>query len=133
MDKLSVLVADDDPKIRQMLNISLSRQNYVVIEAENGWQVIEHLEHSVPNLVVLDLGMPVLNGAEVCGWIRQRGINVPIMALTAYGGTDLKIRVLDAGADDYVTKPFILDEFLARVRALTRRSAEQPGSLEMRT
>ncbi|MHB8626567.1 MAG: response regulator transcription factor [Aggregatilineales bacterium] len=127
MDKLSVLVADDDPKIRQLLNISLSQQNYVVYDVENGRQAIEFLEREIPNLVVLDLGMPVINGVEVCGWIRERGINIPIMVLTAYSGIDLNISVLDAGADEYMTKPFILEEFLARLRALIRRSAG-PGS-----
>ena len=123
MDNLSVLVADDDPAIRKLLRISLSRQNYTVLEAENGQQVINLLEHERPSLLVLDLGMPLMNGAEVCGWVRQRCLVVPIMVLTAYNGVDLKIRVLDAGADDYLTKPFILEEFLARLRALLRRSA----------
>lgn len=122
MDKLSVLVADDDAMIRQMLSISLRHEHYVVLEAENGRQAIELIEREIPSLVVLDLGMPEMNGAEVCGWLRERGINVPILALTAYAGLALKIRVLDAGADDYITKPFMLDEFLARLRALARRT-----------
>ena len=124
MDKLSVLIADDDTKTRQLLSTALSRRDYEVHEAKTGQEVVEFLEHQIPNLLILDLGMPLMNGPEVIGWVRMHDINVPIMVLTAYDRLDLKIRVLDAGADDYVTKPFILEEFLARLRALVRRSGE---------
>ena len=122
MDSPLILVADDDPAIRQMLSISLKKQNYRVAEAENGQQVLAYLEHDLPTILVLDLGMPVMNGPEVCGAIRESGLPISIIAMTAYDGLNLKISVFDAGADDYVTKPFILEEFMARVRALLRRS-----------
>ena len=120
---LTVLVADDDPRIRQVLRINLKKRNYVVHEAENGRQVIELLAHERPDLIILDLGMPVMNGTEVCDWIRQRHIDVPIMILTAYSEQDLKIRVLEAGADDFMLKPFKVEELLARAHALMWRSA----------
>jgi len=121
VNKLTVLVADDDPRIRQVISLNLKKRNWMVYEAENGRQVIEHLKHDIPDLVVLDLGMPVMNGYEVCAWIRQHGMDVPIMVLTAYSGVDLKIRALDAGANDYEVKPFKTDEFLARLSALVKR------------
>jgi DNA-binding response OmpR family regulator len=121
MDKLRVLVADDDPRIRQVISINLKKRNWAVYEVENGGQVVEYLKREIPDLIVLDLGMPVMNGYDVCAWIRQRGMKVPILVLTAYAGMDLKIRALDAGADDYVTKPFKTDEFLARLNALVNR------------
>jgi len=122
-NRLVVLIADDDGDTRQMLRIALQRENYRVLEAEDGQQVLSLLEQEVPDALILDLGLPVLNGPEVCAEIRQRGLSLPILVLTAYENVNLKVLVLDAGADDYVTKPFVLEEFLARVRALTRRSA----------
>ena len=122
MDKRTVLVADDDPRIRQVISINLKKRNWDVHEVENGGQVVDYLKRSIPDLIVLDLGMPVMNGYDVCAWVRQRGMAVPILILTAYGGLDLKIRALDAGANDYVTKPFKTDEFIARLNALVTGS-----------
>jgi len=118
----SVLIADDDPTIRQVLSINLKKRNFIVYQAENGRQVVDFLAHTIPDLVVLDLSMPVMNGTEVCDWIQQHGIDVPILVLTALSDSELKVHMLNAGADDYMTKPFVLEEFLARVRALLRRS-----------
>ena len=122
MGKVSVLVADDDPAIRKLLSVNLSQRNYDVHEAQNGEDVLNFLRQQIPDLLILDLVMPVLNGDEICAWVRGRGSDVPIIVLSAYNEEDLKVRALDAGADDYVTKPFKTEEFLARLRALMRRS-----------
>src|SRR5579859_1542335 len=128
MDKLSVLVADDDPRIRKLVGVNLAQRNYTVQEVESGEAATEYLERTTPDLVILDLVMPGMKGDDVCLWIRRRGLDVPIMVLSAYDEEDLKVRALDAGADDYVTKPFKAEEFLARLRALMRRSAPPDSS-----
>ncbi len=131
MEKLSVLVADDDPRIRKLVNVNLTQRNYLVQEAENGEAVLEYLEQKIPDLIILDLVMPGMKGDDVCLWIRRRGIDIPVMVLSAYDDEDLKVRALDAGADDYVTKPFKAEEFLARLRALMRRAgAPEPSQAE---
>ena len=122
MEKLSVLVADDDPKIRKLVSANLTQRNHLVHEVEDGQAVLEYLDHETPDLIILDLMMPIMNGNDVCLWIRRRGIDVPILVLSAYDEEDIKVHALDAGADDYVTKPFKVEEFLARMRALVRRA-----------
>jgi two-component system response regulator MprA len=122
MDKYSVLVADDDPKIRKLVSINLSQRNHSVHEVEDGQAVLEYLDHETPDLLILDLIMPIMNGNDVCRWIRRRGMDIPIMILSAHDEEELKVNALDAGADDYVTKPFKIEEFLARLRALMRRA-----------
>jgi two-component system KDP operon response regulator KdpE len=116
-------VVDDDPKIRRLVSANLTKRNYLVHEAADGEQALAYLRHTIPDLIILDLVMPGLTGNDVCVWIRRQGLDVPIMVLSAYDDEDLKVRALDAGADDYVTKPFRTEEFLARLRALMRRSA----------
>ena len=128
MDKLSVLVADDDPKIRKLVSVNLVQRNHAVHEVEDGQAVLEYLDHEMPDLIILDLIMPIMNGNDVCRWIRRRGIDIPIMILSAHDEEDLKVSALDAGADDYVTKPFKVEEFLARMRALMRRAGPQDQS-----
>ncbi|MHB8628994.1 MAG: response regulator transcription factor [Aggregatilineales bacterium] len=122
MNKLSVLVADDDPKIRKLVSVNLTQRNHLVHEVEDGQAVLEYLDHETPDIIILDLIMPIMNGNDVCLWIRRRGIDVPIMILSARDDEDIKVRALDAGADDYMTKPFKVEEFLARMRALARRA-----------
>ena len=122
MDKLSVLVADDDPRLRRLVSANLLQRSYLVHEVENGEQAIDYMANHTPDLVILDLVMPVMGGNEVCRWIRQRGLDIPILVLSAHDDETLKVEALDAGADDYVTKPFKVEEFLARLRALMRRS-----------
>ena len=122
MHKTSVLIVDDDPKIRQLLSANLVKRNYAVREAANGDQAIASIEKEVPDLAILDLVMPGISGNDVCVWIRERGLDVPIIVLSAYDEEELKVKALDAGADDYVTKPFKTEEFLARLRALMRRA-----------
>jgi len=123
MPQVSVLVADDDPAIRKLLSVNLSQRQYLVHEAQSGTEALDYLKRTLPDLLILDLVMPGLNGDEICSWVRQRGSEVPIIVLSAYDEEELKVRALDAGADDYVTKPFKTEEFLARLRALMRRSA----------
>jgi DNA-binding response OmpR family regulator len=128
MNNLSVLVADDDPRIRRLVSVNLEKRNYHTYEVADGAQAIAYLEKETPDLVVLDLVMPGMSGIEVCGWMRRQGMDIPIMVLSAYNEEELKVRALDAGADDYVTKPFQTEEFLARLRALMRRSAGAPDA-----
>jgi two-component system, OmpR family, KDP operon response regulator KdpE len=122
MHKTSILIVDDDPKIRKLLNANLAKRNYAVQEAVNGEQAIASMQQNVPDLVILDLVMPGMSGNEVCVWIREQGLAIPIIVLSAYDEEELKVKALDAGADDYVTKPFKVEEFLARMRAVMRRA-----------
>jgi len=123
MERRAVLVADDDANIRRLVNANLAKRDYLVHEVEDGEQAIAYLEREIPELLILDLVMPGISGNDVCIWVRRRGLDIPIMVLSAYDDEDLKVRALDSGADDYVTKPFKTEEFLARLRALMRRSA----------
>src|SRR5688572_12964365 len=122
MHKTSVLIVDDDPKIRKLLNTNLARRNYAVQEAVNGEQAIAFVEQKAPDLAILDLVMPGMSGNDVCVWIREQGLDIPIIVLSAYDEEELKVKALDAGADDYITKPFKVEEFLARLRAVMRRA-----------
>jgi two-component system KDP operon response regulator KdpE len=117
-----VLVVDDDPQILQALRINLTARQYDVSVAASGAAALEKAASWQPDLVVLDLGLPDIDGVEVI--IGLRGWTpVPILVLSGRAGSRDKVSALDAGADDYVTKPFALDELLARVRAVTRRAA----------
>ncbi len=122
MYKTSILVVDDDPKIRKLLSVNLAKRDYAVREAANGNQATALIEEDPPDLVILDLVMPGMNGNDVCIWIREQGLDMPIIVLSAYDEEELKVKALDSGADDYVTKPFKLEEFLARMRAVMRRA-----------
>jgi two-component system, OmpR family, KDP operon response regulator KdpE len=122
MHKTSVLIVDDDPKIRKLLSANLIKRNYAVQEASDGDHAIAYLEQEIPDLAILDLVMPGISGNDVCVWIREQGLDFPIIVLSAYDEEELKVRALDAGADDYITKPFKADEFLARMRAVMRRA-----------
>ncbi|KUF07500.1 response regulator [Leucobacter sp. G161] len=118
---MKILIADDDPQILRALRITLSAKGYEVFTAADGREAISAAVDHGPDLVVLDLGMPQLDGLDVIhairGWSRA-----PILVVSGRAGADDKIEALDAGADDYVTKPFSVGELLARIRALTRRS-----------
>ena len=122
---MRVLVVDDDPSVQTALRILLARDGYTVATAGNGKLALETFAEDKFDLVVLDWMMPEMDGLETCRRLRE-GSAVPILMLTARSAESDKVRVLDAGADDYVTKPFGPREFLARVRALVRRS-EQIG------
>jgi len=121
-----VLVVDDEPAILATMAPLLRSQGYDVVTALSGRVAVELAERDRPDLVVLDLGLPDIEGVEVCRTIRQDQA-VPIIVLSARGAERDKVAALDAGADDYVTKPFGTEELLARIRAALRR-AEQPGA-----
>ena len=117
----SVLVVDDDGSIRRMLERTLTADGYVVVGAGDGGSALVELERSVPDLLVLDVGLPGLDGLAVCRRIRGKGLGLPILLLTARDAVADRVNGLDAGADDYLVKPFATEELLARVRALLRR------------
>jgi len=122
----TILVADDEPTLVATLKYNLERESYAVITAADGESALEAARASRPDLILLDLMMPGLNGLEVCRIIR-REMHVPILILTARGGETDKVAGLEIGADDYVTKPFSMRELVARVRALLRRSEHTPA------
>ncbi|WP_312934206.1 response regulator [Pseudomonas sp.] len=118
----TVLVIDDEPQIRKFLRISLSSQGYQVIEAATGGDGLAQAALGQPDLVVLDLGLPDMDGQQVLRALREWSA-VPVMVLSVRASEVQKVDALDGGANDYVTKPFGIQEFLARVRALLRSSA----------
>jgi len=118
----NILIVEDDPSIRKLVRVNLAKRGYTISEAEDSHQAIALFQKVPVDLVVLDLLLPGgLSGVDVCTWIRARS-DVPIIVLSARLEEDLKVAALDAGADDYVTKPFGQEELLARVRAFLRRS-----------
>ncbi|MEV6878011.1 response regulator [Amycolatopsis sp. NPDC051128] len=118
----TVLVVDDEPQIVRALRINLNARGYKVITAHDGTAALKAVAETKPDVVVLDLGLPDLDGTEVIAGLRG-WTTVPIIVLSARGDSADKVEALDAGADDYVTKPFGMDELLARLRAAVRRSA----------
>ena len=123
----TILVIDDEPQIRKFLRISLSSQGYKVIEAGTGEEGLSQAALSSPALVVLDLGLPDMDGQTVLRELRQWSA-VPVLVLSVRAGESDKVEALDGGANDYVSKPFGIQEFLARVRVLLRQAAVVPGS-----
>jgi two-component system response regulator MprA len=118
-----VLVVDDDPAVRESLRRALALEGYEVELAADGDEAFRRLSNGEePGAVVLDVMMPVLDGLEVCRRLRAEGNRVPVLMLTARGAVDDRVAGLDAGADDYLVKPFALDELFARLRALLRRT-----------
>ena len=129
MNSATILVADDEPQIRKVLRSTLSAQGYTVIEARDGQEALVKLREEKLDLILMDVNMPIMDGVEACRDIR-RSSQVPIIMLTVQGSEKDKVRALDAGADDYVVKPFGIQELLARIRAALRRSsAEDSGNL----
>jgi two-component system, OmpR family, KDP operon response regulator KdpE len=123
---VKILIADDDPQILRALRITLGAHGYEVFLARTGVEALDQAAKHHPDLVMLDLGMPQLNGIEVIEALRGWS-TVPILVVSGRTDSGDKVDALDAGADDYVTKPFAADEVLARIRALTRRA---PGTSE---
>jgi len=123
----NILIVEDDPNIRKLVRVNLVKRGYSVSEAEDSHQAMALFQEVPVDLVVLDLMLPGLSGVDVCTWIRARS-DVPIIILSARLEEDLKVAALDAGADDYVTKPFGQEELLARVRAFLRRSYAVPNT-----
>ncbi|SDH22295.1 response regulator [Pseudonocardia oroxyli] len=122
-----VLVVDDDPAIARALRINLTAQGYDVVSAADGASALRAAADRHPDVVVLDLGLPDLDGADVIAGIRGWS-PVPILVLSARTDSGEKVAALDAGADDYVTKPFGMDELLARLRAAVRRGTAAPAA-----
>jgi two-component system KDP operon response regulator KdpE len=121
----NILIVEDDPNIRKLVRVNLVKRGYTISEAEDSHQAMALFQSETVDLVLLDLMLPGLSGVDVCAWIRARS-DVPIIVLSARLEEDLKVAALDAGADDYVTKPFGQEELLARVRAFLRRSYAVP-------
>ncbi len=118
----NILVVDDEPQITRVLRTTLSGQGFSVRTAGDGDEALEVMRTWTPDLVITDLSMPNLNGLELCRKLRTKS-QVPIIVLSVRGEEKIKVEALDAGADDYVTKPFNMNELLARVRAGLRRTA----------
>jgi two-component system response regulator MprA len=126
---MRILVVDDDPQIRETLKRYLTYEGYRVELAEDGRQALSSMAADPADLVVLDVGLPDMDGLEVCRRIREAD-DVPIIMLTARGTLEDKVDGLDSGADDYITKPFEPEELSARVRALLRRKTPQSQALK---
>jgi len=116
----NILVVDDEPQIRRVMRSTLSSQGYVITEAKNGEEALEIMRKERPDLILLDVNMPGMGGLEACREIR-RASDAPIIMLTVRNAERDKVAALDAGADDYVVKPFGIEELLARIRASLRR------------
>ena len=123
MSAASILVVDDEPQIRRVLRSTLSFRGYEISEAKSGEEALELARKLKPDLILLDVNLPGISGIETCKEIR-RGSKTPIIMLTVRSAERDKVVALDAGADDYVTKPFGIEELLARVRASLRRHSE---------
>jgi two-component system response regulator MprA len=126
-DQARILVVDDEPAVQSALARALTLEHYEVAQATDGQQALERLGSSPYEAVILDIAMPHVDGLEVCRRLRQSGDRTPVLMLTARGEVDDRVAGLDAGADDYLVKPFALRELLARVRALLRRAVDADG------
>jgi len=124
---LRVLVIDDEPPIRKLLRLGLSAHGYQIMEASSGKMALQLLSEQTPDLIVLDLGLPDMQGHELLRTMRARNDSVPIVVLSSRDDEAGKVQALDSGADDYVTKPFGMDELLARMRAALRHQLQTHG------
>lgn len=125
---MRILIVEDERKISAYIGRALEEQGYAVDVAYTGREALEWAQNAHYDAIVLDILLPELDGITVCQELRQRGNRAPILMLTARDGVDDRVKGLDAGADDYLVKPFALKELLARIRALTRRSLDAPKS-----
>ncbi len=128
-ERRNILVVDDEPQITRVLKTTLSSQGYAIRTASDGDEALQVMKEWMPDLLITDLRMPHMNGLELCRHVRAKS-PLPIIVLSVKGEEKIKVDALDAGADDYVTKPFSVNELLARVRAALRRVAkeQQPAS-----
>src|ERR1700689_5397499 len=126
---MRILVVDDDPAVSGALNRALRLEGYEVTLAADGPQALEEIAIRPPDAVVLDIGLPTIDGLDVCRRLRAAGDDTPVLMLTARDAINDRVQGLDAGADDYLVKPFALAELLARLRALLRRRFEGEGGL----
>ena len=120
--KRNILVVDDEPQITRVLKTTLSAHGYSIRAAADGVQALEEMKYWTPDLIITDLRMPNMDGLELCRRVRAQS-RIPIIVLSVKGEETIKVEALDAGADDYVTKPFSINELLARVRAALRRTS----------
>ncbi len=129
MENMSILVVDDERAVRDSLRHALELEGYAVDIAVDGGDALAHIERFAPDAIVLDVLMPGVTGLDVARRLRSKGNAVPILMLTARAAVDDRVEGLDAGADDYLVKPFALDELLARLRALLRRTTDTGAAL----
>lgn len=127
----SILIVEDDANIRKLVSVNLEKRGYKISQASDGNQAMFLFPQQPFDLVLLDLLLPGMSGVDVCTWIRSRS-DTPIIVLSAVKDEDLKVTALDAGADDYITKPFGHEELLARVRAVLRRTATKPNETDQK-
>ena len=130
MPSARIMIVDDDPQIRRVLRTALVAQDYEVVDARNGEEALEKMRDERLDLVILDMNMPRMNGLETCRIIRSSS-DVAIIMLTVRDAESDKVEALDAGADDYMTKPFGSPELLARIRAALRRSPQLSSDLQV--
>ncbi|WOV89162.1 response regulator transcription factor [Sporosarcina oncorhynchi] len=128
---MKILIVDDEQPIRTLLDYNLKQSNYETIMAADGEEAIRIVESDNPDLILLDLMLPIMDGVEVCKLLRQRNINTPIIMLTAKGEETDKVIGLEIGADDYMTKPFSPREVIARVKAVLRRTGDRVDNATM--
>jgi two-component system KDP operon response regulator KdpE len=126
-NEITILIVEDDPPIRRLLRTTLGAHDYRALEASTGAEALSALRHHRPDLVVLDLGLPDIDGLVLIGRIREIS-PVPIVVLSSRTDEAAKVAALDAGADDYVTKPFAAEELMARLRAALRHRLQQQGA-----
>ena len=122
---MKLLVVDDDPELRPLVGFALRQASYLVVEAASGEEALTLLDRELPDLMILDVNMPGIDGFEVLRRARANGRHLPILMLTVRGEEEDLVRGLDLGADDYLTKPFSPRTLLARVRALLRRASQE--------
>ena len=120
-----VLVVEDEPQILRLIELELKYEGYDVVTSVDGLQAVKFVKEHNPDLILLDCMLPSLSGEEVCKQVREDGFDQPIIFITAKDSIEDKVKCLDNGADDYIVKPFVADELLARIRAIFRRKA--PG------
>jgi two-component system, OmpR family, response regulator MprA len=128
-----VLVVDDDPPLRRMLERTLAAEGYEVSVAADGGAALAEAERSAPDVIVLDVAMPAVDGLAVARRLRDKGDSTPILMLTARDAVPDRVAGLEAGADDYLVKPFAVEELVARLRALTRRASDAGAGAEVRS
>ena len=130
-DRSTILVVEDDASVREAITRALQLEGYTVISADDGAKALLASADQAPDALVLDWMLPAISGVDVARALRRDANRVPILMLTARGAVDDRVKGLDAGADDYLVKPFALDELLARLRALLRRTSETPDAANL--
>ena len=128
MKQAAILIVDDNPEIREIIQILLTGEGFQVHEAANGTQALSQLKENIFDLIILDIMMPKRDGIDVLCQLRRQGNRLPVLLLTAKSEVDDKVLGLDSGANDYLTKPFASQELLARIRAMTREQTVQATS-----